>query len=243
MVRDAAAVDEVTSFCPLVLTTDVIGDRWTPLILRELSLGNTRFNDIARGLTGVSRSLLVQRLKHLERKGVVEISPLPGGRGNEYFLTPAGADLVPVLIAMGRWSVAWMYHRLDPTDVDAEGLMWWMHRRVDIDRLPVDRVVVQFDHTAPMRRSYWMLFERQTASVCMADPGFPVDAVVTCPTLQLARVFSGFQTWASAVRSDAIHVHGSRKVVAELPKWFAWSPWADEVLDQTRRAAVRPSTV
>ncbi len=234
---DDEAVDEGASFCPLVLTTDVIGDRWTPLILREMSLGNTRFNDIARGLTGLSRSLLVQRLKHLERKGVVEAWPLPGGRGNEYFLTPAGVDLVPVLLAMGRWSIAWMYHQLDPSDVDAEGLMWWMHRRVDASTIPVERVVVQFDHTEPIRQSYWMLFERQSASVCMADPGFPVDAVVTCPTVQLAKVFSGFHTWTSAVRNDLIRVNGKGPVVSALPKWFAWSPWADDILEQTRRAA------
>jgi DNA-binding HxlR family transcriptional regulator len=54
-------------FCPVSMASEVIADRWTPLILRELVLGNTRFNDIARGLPGISRSLLVQRLRHLER--------------------------------------------------------------------------------------------------------------------------------------------------------------------------------
>ena len=121
------------NYCPIAIATDVIADRWTPLILRELVLGNTRFNDIARGLPGISRSLLVQRLKHLERKGVIETWPLPNGRGSEYHLTPAGKDLEPVLIVMGRWSVAWMYSNLDCTDVDAVTLMWWMHRRVDVE--------------------------------------------------------------------------------------------------------------
>src|SRR4029453_4637809 len=153
------------NYCPIAIATDVIADRWTPLILRELVLGNTRFNDIARGLPGISRSLLVQRLKHLERKGVIETWPLPNGRGSEYHLTPAGKDLEPVLIVMGRWSVAWMYSNLDSTDVDAITLMWWMHRRVDVGRLPHDRVVIQFDHPAPKPQSFWVLIKQGAAAV------------------------------------------------------------------------------
>ncbi|HZB43465.1 MAG TPA: helix-turn-helix domain-containing protein [Ilumatobacter sp.] len=217
------------NYCPIAIATDVIADRWTPLILRELVLGNTRFNDIARGLPGISRSLLVQRLKHLERKGVIETWPLPNGRGSEYHLTPAGRDLEPVLIVMGRWSVAWMYSNLDSTDVDAVTLMWWMHRRVDVSRLPHDRVVIQFDHTAPKRCSFWVVIEQGAASVCLQDPGYTVDAVVTCTTPALARVFSGVDTWREAVDAGAISVSGPRALVNAMPRWFLWSPWADDM--------------
>jgi DNA-binding HxlR family transcriptional regulator/putative sterol carrier protein len=225
------------SFCPVSLATDVIADRWTPLILRELVLGNTRFNDIARGLPGISRSLLVQRLKHLERKGVVETWPLPNGRGSEYHLTPAGKDLEPVLIVMGRWSVAWMYSNLDSTDVDAVTLMWWMHRRVDIERLPHDRVVVQFDHTAPKRCSFWVVIEEGAASVCLQDPGYEVDAVVTCTTPALARVFSGVERWSAAVACGDIQVSGTKAVVNSMSRWFLWSPWANEMRAVTESLA------
>jgi DNA-binding HxlR family transcriptional regulator len=221
------------SFCPVAIASDVIADRWTPLIVRELVLGNTRFNDIARGMPGISRSLLVQRLKHLERKGVIETWPLRNGRGSEYRLTAAGKDLEPVLIALGRWAVVWMYSDLDASDVEATTLMWWLHRRVDTERLPIERVVVQFVHTAPQRRSYWVVVEEGAASVCLQDPGYDVDAVVTCTTLALARVFSGNVTWNDAVRSGSIEVTGSRPVVNSLPRWFLWSPWADDVRSVT----------
>lgn len=226
-------MDDFASFCPLTLTTDVIGDRWTPLVLREMMLGNTRFNDIARALPGLSRSLLTQRLKHLERKGVIDTLPSPTGRGFTYHLTPAGRDLHDVLIAMGRWSIAWMYDKLDPGDVDAESLMWWMHRRTDPATAPTDRVTVQFDHTAPQRRSYWMVFEHREASVCMNDPGFPVEAVVRCPTPQLGRVFNGFESWAAAVRAGRIDVSGRRDIVRDIPSWFLWSPWSADVRERT----------
>ena len=225
------------NYCPIAIATDVIADRWTPLILRELVLGNTSFNDIARGLPGISRSLLVQRLKHLERKGVVETWPLPSGRGSEYHLTPAGKDLEPVLIVMGRWSVAWMYSNLDSSDVDAVTLMWWMHRRVDVSRLPHDRVVVQFDHTAPRRCSFWVVIEQGAASVCLQDPGYEVDGVVTCTTPALARVFSGMDTWREAVDCGDIRVTGSKAMVSSMPRWFLWSPWANDMRAVTESLA------
>ena len=225
------------NYCPIAIATDVIADRWTPLILRELILGNTRFNDIARGLPGISRSLLVQRLKHLERKGVIETWPLPNGRGSEYHLTPAGKDLEPVLIVMGRWSVAWMYSNLDTTDVDAVTLMWWMHRRVDVSRLPHDRVVIQFDHTAPKRCSFWIVIEQGAASVCLHDPGYEVDAAVTCTTPALGRVFSGVDTWREAVDAGDLQVTGPRVLVAAMPRWFLWSPWADDMRSVTESLA------
>src|SRR5687768_7415343 len=152
-----ASMPDYGRFCPIALGSEVLADRWTPMILRELILGNTRFNDIARGLPGISRSLLVQRLKHLERKGVVEAWPLPTGRGNEYRLTPAGKDLEPVVLALGRWAVQWLFQELDPHGIDAVTLMWWMHRLVEPEQLPPTRVVVQFDHTAPERQTIWVV--------------------------------------------------------------------------------------
>ena len=227
--RDDGAMPDYGTYCPVSIASDVLADRWTPLIIRELVLGSTRFNDIARGLPGISRSLLVQRLKHLERKGVIETWPLRNGRGSEYHLTPAGKDLEPVLMALGRWAVVWMYSDLATSEIDSTTLMWWLHRRVDTSQLPQERVVVQFDHTAPVRRSYWVVVEQGAASVCMQDPGFEIDVVVTCATPALARVFSGIDTWSSAVRAGSISVVGPRPLVSSLPTWFVWSPWADDM--------------
>lgn len=213
-------------FCPVALGSEVLADRWTPLIVRELILGNTRFNDIARGLPGISRSLLVQRLKHLERKGVIEVWPSPHGRGNEYRLTQAGQDLEPVLMALGRWSVHWLYHELNHRDVDPVTLMWWMHRRIDDDRLPPGRVVIQFDHTGPKRVSIWLVLDRGVASVCVQHPGFDVDLVVTATTPTLAAVFEGLNTWRQAVADGSIRVDGPPMLARSIPRWFLWSPFA-----------------
>lgn len=221
------------SYCPISLGTEVVADRWTPLVLRELFMGATRFNDIARGLPAMSRSLLVQRLRHLERKGVVELWPSASGRGNEYRLTAAGKDLEPVVLALGRWAVTWLYDELRADDIDAVTLMWWMHRHVDLETVPEGRVVVQFDHTAPERVTIWMVLDRGQVSVCMHHPGFEPDAIVSMTTPALAEVFAGNRTWRSARSDGTLHVEGPSRILDALPRWFRQSPFADDVRAQS----------
>ena len=228
-------------FCPISLGSEVLADRWTPLIVRELILGNTRFNDIARGLPGISRSLLVQRLRHLERMGVVELWPSPTGRGNEYHLTPAGKDLEDVVMSIGRWAVQWLFDELRPHDVDAVNLLWWMHRRIDEAQLPPGRVVIEFVHTKPQRTVIWMVLDRGEASVCVQHPGFDTDVLVTSTTPALAEVFSGFDTWGNALANETIKIDGAPALIKAMPRWFTWSPFAEETramaLETDRAAA------
>ena len=225
---------EYGNYCPVSMGTDVIADRWTPMILRELFLGSTRFNDIARGLPGISRSLLVQRLKHLERKGVLEFWPSPTGRGNEYRLTPAGEALEPVVMALGEWSVKFLFDDYKPTDVTAETLTWWMHHRVDKTKIPAGRTVVQFDHTAPKRQSVWVVFDRGEVSVCAEHPGYDVDVTVITPTSVLADVFGGASDWSRALSSGAIRIEGPPRLAKALPRWFQQSPFAPAVTAKVR---------
>jgi DNA-binding HxlR family transcriptional regulator len=227
-------VPDYGRFCPVALGSEVLADRWTPLIVRELSLGNTRFNDIARGLPGISRSLLVQRLRHLERMSVVDLWPSPTGRGNEYHLTPAGKDLANVVLELGRWSVHWLFDDLRPHEVDPVNLLWWMHRRIDEEQLPPGRVVVEFLHTEPERTVIWLVLDRGEASVCVQHPGFDPDLLVTTTTPALAEVFSGFRTWTDALASGDLRVDGPPNLARRLPKWFLWSPFAEETRAMAR---------
>ena len=232
------AMPEYGRFCPVALSSEVLADRWTPLIVRELILGNTRFNDIARGMPGISRTLLTQRLRHLERRGVLETWPSPTGRGNEYHLTPAGKDLEPVLEAMGKWSVEWLYEDFDD-DVEATTLMWWMHRRVAEEGLPPGRVIVEFDHTAPVAIKVWLVLDRGEPSVCMQHPGSEPDLVVRVSTPTLARVFSGAERWSTAVANGDLEVAGPPALVKKLPTWFLWSPWAEQTRAKAREISRR----
>jgi DNA-binding HxlR family transcriptional regulator len=230
---DDGAMPDYGRFCPVALGTEVLGDRWTPLVVRELLLGNTRFNDIARGLPGISRSLLTQRLRHLERVGVLERWPVGGAA--EYRLTPAGKDLEQIVFALGRWAIEWRYDELHPEEVDPVTLMWWMHRRVDTGNLPPGRVVVEFLHTAPAKQVLWMVLDRGEASVCIQHPGFDSDLVVTTTTAALSAVFNGTSTWRDALGSGAIVVDGPPKLARGLPSWFLWSPFAASTRERAGR--------
>jgi hypothetical protein len=179
----------------------------------------------------------VQRLRHLERKGVVELWPSPTGKGNEYHLTPAGKDLNGVIDALGRWAVEWLFDELRPQEVDPVTLTWWMHRRIDNENLPPGRVVIEFEHTAPARQTIWMVLDRGEASVCIQHPGFDPDVLVSSTTPALAEVFQGYETWNGAVSSEAIQVSGPPGLLKSFPRWFLWSPFAEATRARAARAA------
>jgi DNA-binding HxlR family transcriptional regulator len=224
---------EYGQYCPVSLASEVIADRWTPLILREMVLGSTRFNDIERGLPGISRTLLSQRLRHLERKGIVELRPAASGRGSEYHLTPAGQDLEPVLMSIGEWAVRWMFAEPEVAQTDPVTLTWWMHRRVVTSELPDERVVIEFAYKGRGEPTTWMVIDRRVPSVCVTHPGFDPDLVVDTDALSLTRVFSGVDTLREAIDAGAVRLLGPPRLARGFARWFAWSPFAPSV----RRAA------
>lgn len=228
-------VPDYGDYCPVQLAAEVVADRWTPLIIREMVLGNTRFNDIARAMPGISRSLLVQRLRHLEKHGVLDTLPSPTGRGSEYRLTAAGKDLERVIDAMARWAIEWLFTEIRPHEVPPTTLMWWLHRRVRREALPPARTVLEFRHTAPIPQTIWLVLDRGEVSVCHHHPGFDSDAIVTSTTADLADVFQGYRTWAEATAQGRIDVAGPPRLISAIPRWFAWSPWKDVTRERAGR--------
>jgi DNA-binding HxlR family transcriptional regulator len=222
-------------YCPVAQAAEVLGDRWTLLILREMVAGSTRFNELERCLPRISRSLLSQRLRQLARAGLVDAVPLPSGRGSEYHLTPAGKDLEPIILSMADWAARWILDEPRDEDLDPLFLMWWMHRRVNLDRLPPGRTVMRFDLLQPKREVFWMLLSREGVSLCQTDPGFDVDVQVTADCMALQRVFGGWCDLAD-VPDGAIVADGRSALVRQWPSWFAWAPYHGTV--EARRTGV-----
>jgi len=125
---------------------------------------------------------------------------------------------------------------LEPRTVEPTTLMWWMHRRIDPERFPPHRTVIEWRHTAPDPQTIWFVLEHDAVSVCTQHPGFGVDLVVTMATGDLADVFQGYRRWQDAVGSGAISVSGSPRLVAALPTWFVWSPWVEVTHARAHRA-------
>ena len=147
-----------SQYCPVAKATEILGDRWTLLIVREMLGGASGFNELQRGLPGISRSVLTDRMRTLERAEVIERRTGPKGRTLEYRLTPAGRDLQPVVQAIGEWGATWSFTEPRPDELDPDLLIVWMARHVDRQRLPLNRTVVRFDFRDPKRR-YWMVLE------------------------------------------------------------------------------------
>lgn len=213
-------------YCPVARTCEILADRWTPLIVRELMLGSHRFNDIERGLPGISRSLLASRLRMLESAGVVERLPAaqPGLRA--YHLSPAGRELKPVIEALGAWGVRWAFGDPQPEELDAGLLVWRLHQRVDRERLPERRTVVEFDFSGPRGRRVWLLLEPREVSVCVTPPGFDADLVVRSDLELFYRVWLGDVDLATVLRCRSVVIEGPPVLAAGLPHWFLWSPMA-----------------
>lgn len=211
-------------FCPVALASEVFAERWTPLILRELLVGKHRFNELHQGVGGISQSLLAQRLRTLEQAGIVERAPNPGGRGSQYHLTPAGAELEGVLDRLAIWAQRWVELRRDC--LDAAPLMQAIHMQLRRDALPIGPNVVRFDFTDPGQRSYWMLLRRPDAELCFHDPGPATDMVVTCDVEALTRVFLGRLTLARAIASGRMSLDGPSALSSAFSRWLGLSRFA-----------------
>jgi DNA-binding HxlR family transcriptional regulator len=227
-------------YCPVAKASEILGDRWTLLIVREMLGGAGGFNELQRGLPGISRSVLAERLRALERAEVIERRTGPKGRTLEYRLTAAGRDLEPVVQALGDWGVTWSFTDPRPEELDPDLLIVWMARHVDRDQLPPDRTVIQFDFRAPAKR-YWMVLERSEVSVCLQHPGFDVDLEVAVDTAALYRVYLGREELGGAMRAGKLRLTGLTSLQRGFDRWFAWSAFApaSRSAEGRRRAASR----
>jgi DNA-binding HxlR family transcriptional regulator len=227
-------VDGYGQFCPIALGAEIFAQRWTPLILRELLLGSHRFSELQRGLPRISRNLLVQRLAALEEAGIIARRPRADGRGHDYFPTAAGEELRPVVQALGTWGYRWTAHELRPDNLDAGLLMWFLRRRVRIERLPDEKTVARFDlHGSGNRptwmeeqQSFWLVLDKPHVELCLSDPGFDVGLTVCADVSALTRVYLGHLPLLQALRDGSVELTGRRDLRAGFRAWLGISGFA-----------------
>lgn len=216
-------------FCPVALAAEVLAERWTPLVVRELLCGSVRFNDLQRGVPRMSSALLARRLKELQFAGIVERRRGAGG-AFEYHLTEAGRELFPVVEKMGLWAQRWLRHDLvDTANLDSDLLMWDIRRSVVSKCPPRDsRYVAEFrlSGVPVSRRRYWLVFERGIVDLCYRNPGFDVDLFVSANLRVLTRVWLGHISIEEAARDGRLQLDGSRRDIAAFRCWFTLSMFA-----------------
>ncbi len=212
-------------YCPVAKASEVLGDRWTLLIVSELISGVNRFNDLARGLPRISRPLLAQRLRGLEAAGVVERRPGPAARSSSYHLTAAGEELGPLIRGIAEWGARWAFAAPKPDELDPILLLWWMRGRINRQALPSQRVVIRFDFTEDSK-SYWLILKSDDVSVCLQDPGFGSDLAVRADLSAMFEVWLGRITLDEAQAAGTVKVHGLPALTRALPLWLHLAPIA-----------------
>ena len=213
-------------YCPLAKGAEVFAERWTPLILRELLRGSTKFNDLHRGVPRMSRSLLSSRLKKLETFGVLERRP--NITGTHYELTPAGRELGSVVTQLGTWAQRWYRSTFSRTELDVGVLMWDIRCTVDVGALPTVRTIVQFmfSDLPANSRAWWLVNENGEVDLCPVDPGNEPELQIRTTLQTMTRVWMGDVAIGAAQRSGALTILGPRELQRRLGRWLRLSPYA-----------------
>jgi DNA-binding HxlR family transcriptional regulator len=215
-------------FCPVAKATEVLGERWTLLVLRELVSGATRYKDLQRGLGRVSPSVLSSRIKSLIEHGIIERVESDSAPGWEYQLTAAGSELAPIIESIGVWGQRWVRSRMTRDELDVELLMLSVERNFDFSAFPQTHAVVAFvfsDLQGAMRR-WWLLLDDGRAELCAQPPGRSEDVTLTCRLRTLAEVYCGDTTVETALEARRLETKGPPKLTRNIHRWLRTSPLA-----------------
>lgn len=214
-------------FCPVALASEVLTQRWTLLVVRELLAGSRRFNDIRRGVPKISASLLKERLDALEHAEIVERKPSQSGGPHEYLLTKAGQELKPILTEMGQWGQRWA-RDIRPEDLDPGWLVWNVRRRLNVTEMPPGTTVIELEFLdqAKDHRYFWLVNHDGDVEVCIKHPGYGVDLHVRTTVRVFAEVWRGIRPVRQELLAGSIRLEGKKALCTAFPKWLLLSAYA-----------------
>ena len=213
---------EYGQFCPIAKALEILGERWTLLIVRELLMGSSRFNELQRGLNLISPTILTKRLNELCAAGIVIRKKIPGQRGYEYFLTEMGKELLPVVISIGEWGMRWARGKMDDSDLDLELLMMYLQRCIQSDKLPGNETVIRFKFTDIDKFSdWWIVANDESVDVCVRDPGKDVDVYFTTDLRTMIKVWMGDQPYKTAIKEGSLKLVGPSALTRDVNTWLS----------------------
>lgn len=215
-------------FCPVAKASELLGERWMLLILRELLLGTHRYSEFQRALSRISPSVLTKRLKQLESAGIIVRKPQRGRKGHDCFLTPAGRELAPVVEHLAVWGMRWARGQLTDDELDVEFLMWDIQRRLDMHKLPDGETVLcfVFDDLAQFKR-WWLVVDNAAVDLCTENPGKDVDLYINTTVRNMVDIWEGDTGLKAALKQGLLTTQGDRMLARSLPDWLGINPYAD----------------
>ena len=219
---------EYGQFCPIAKATEIIGEKWTLLIIRELLMGGSRFNELQRGLSLISPTILSRRLESLAEHGLVVKKKIPGQRGHEYFPTESCQALLPVIRSLGDWGMVWARSNLTEKDYDVELLMLYLKRSIKPEKLPGRETVIRFNFTDIEQYPEWWLVSRgDEIDLCVKDPGKDIDVYFTTSVKTIADIWMGDNSYRRAIREGTLKVVGDKALTHNITDWMKNSIFTD----------------
>ena len=219
---------EYGQFCPIAKATEILGEKWTILILRELIMGGRRFNELQRGLSLISPTLLSKRLDSLAQHGLVLKKKISGQKGHEYFPTESCQELLPIIRSMGEWGMRWARSNLSDDDYDVELLMLYLKRSIVPQKLVGNETVIRFKFTdIDEFPDWWLVVAGDEQDLCVNDPGKEVDVYFTSSVKTMAGIWMGENTYRKAMGGGALTVVGNKTLTRNITSWMANSIFAD----------------
>jgi DNA-binding HxlR family transcriptional regulator len=215
-------------FCPVAKASDIIGERWTVLILRELFLGTKRYNEFLRGLSRISPTLLSKRLKTLEEKDLIVRKRPSGQKTHEYYLTASGRELEPLIEHLAVWGMRWARGQLADNELDVEFLMRDFQRRLQVGQLPDGETVLCFTFSELEKfRTWWMVVCDNEVDLCTENPGKEVDLYINSGVREMVKVWRGDLGLKTAIRKKMVRTHGNAHLARSMPAWLGVCLYAD----------------
>jgi DNA-binding HxlR family transcriptional regulator len=202
--------------CAAAHALDLVGERWALLVVRELVLGPKRFTDLRAGIQGASPNVLAQRLRELERAGIVRRHKLPPPAGSwVYELTEWGSELEPVIVQLGRWGAR---SPLRPRDagMSVDALILALRTMFD------PHAAGDLDATYELRLGeelFGAAVRDGTFELARGAPEAPSATIATDPGTLAALVFEGLEL-SEAERSGAVALEGDRTAVRCFQRLF-----------------------
>lgn len=208
-------------FCPIAKSLELLGEKWTLLILREMHMGASRFNEFQRGLSLISPTILTKRLQELADAELIVRKKIPGQRGNEYFLTQAGKETLPMLKLIGEWGMRWARGDVRDTDMDVELLMLYLQRSIKTEMLPGNSSVIQFKFTDLEKlNNWWLLVKGCEVDICLEDPGKDVDVYLTTDLKTMISCWMGDETYKKAISEKRLKLVGPSALTRNIQSWI-----------------------
>lgn len=218
---------EYNQFCPVSKASEILGERWTFLIIRELLMGAHRFSELQRGLAQISPTVLTKRLNELAADGLIVKRRIPGQKGHEYHLSLAGKELAPVVTALGEWGMKWARGRMADSDLDVELLMLYLVRSIRPDRLIGDETIIRFNFLdLEHLNKWWLVVRGNDIDVCLDDPGKDVDIRFDVDLRTMVEIWMGDRTYRAAIRSGKLKLTGPSGLTRNVTEWLTNSSFA-----------------